>query len=211
MIKLHHALIVTFAATTGFISLWLQRIYGSTPLLEEVAPIALSSVLVTFSYIISALTTPVMFVIISVSGAIFAAHEHHTKLWWLLVGLVTTTIAISIILKGMIMLPRPDHALIQLSTYGFPSAHAAVATVIFLTGVWITYHWKNLSHKAVISSGLGISWILISLSRISLGVHGFSDVLAGVLVGTAVAAIGLAAAPRIFDYYNISMYTLEEN
>lgn len=210
MIRIPQAIFITLISATGFILLWLQRIYGSSPNYENLLILSDSSILVTFSYIISISTTPVLFIIISICGAVFAAYEHHAKLWWLLVGLITFTVAISSILKSMIMLPRPDHALIQLSTYGFPSTHAAVATVIFICGVWVTYHWKNVSQKYLISVAIAVSWFLICLSRIILDVHVLSDVLAGVLLGTAVAAISLTTAPRIFAYYGISIKTLEE-
>lgn len=210
MIKIPHAITIVISAGIGFILLWLERIYSSRPLYEGLVLVSESNFIVTAAHIVSAATTPAIFVIVCISGAVVAAHEHHAKLWWLLVGLILLGIAISGILKGLIMLPRPNHALIQLSTYGFPSTHATVATIIFLVGTWLIYHWKNFSHRLAAAIIMATSWILISISRILLGVHSLSDVLAGILLGTAIAAVALACMPYILKYYDISVQTFKE-
>lgn len=198
------------SATAGFLFLWLERIYNNGVTSDILAPLADIEVFVTGSSVISVLTSPLAAIIVGVFGAVIASAEHHAKLWMLLVGLILTGTAASLFLKGMIQLPRPDDALLQLGTYGFPSTHATVATIIFIAGTWLTYHWKNLQHRRVIITLIGFSWILISLSRIILSVHNTSDVLAGILLGTCVAATGLAAAPYIFKRLDISSQTLKE-
>ena len=42
-------------------------------------------------------------------------------------------------------------------------------------------------------------WILVCTSRIVLGVHSGSDVLAGIMIGAIIASIAILIAPRILD------------
>ena len=67
--------------------------------------------------------------------------------------------------------------------HSFPSGHAARSFMI-----------------AVLASGLGPTWLaivlwiwapLVSLARVAMGVHYFSDILAGIVVGLVVGLIGL--------------------
>jgi membrane-associated phospholipid phosphatase len=93
------------------------------------------------------------------------------------------TILTNTLLKEWLMQPRPEVlipniALIPLKSYGFPSGGAQNSLII--GGLFI---WALRTRLAWVLGSLYA--FLISLSRIYLGVHYFSDVIGGWLIGAA--------------------------
>ena len=80
--------------------------------------------------------------------------------------------------------PRPELAVYNEHSFSFPSAHAINAVVFY--GFLLYIFWqksKNLKQKILSTlAGLSIMFI-IGFSRLYLGVHYLSDVLAGYLIG----------------------------
>ena len=99
-------------------------------------------------------------------------------------------------LKGVLQRPRPpiEHALVAASGASFPSGHSFVAFSLYgiIACFAILYARQNLLRVALGCLFLLLSF-LIGLSRIYLGVHWLSDVLAAYLLGTAWLAATLAA------------------
>ena len=85
------------------------------------------------------------------------------------------------ILKSLIALPRPPNPLINVSGYSFPSGHAQTTTT-FWSSLSLYY---NIYPLAVFSITI---ILLISVSRVLLGVHTFIDVFAGIGLGFAIAS-----------------------
>lgn len=101
----------------------------------------------------------------------------------------------NVVLKDFFQSPRPFHldptfGIVQVSGWGFPSG--AAQTTVLLSGLLIDY-WKN-SWKWVIC---GVYILVISFSRIYLGVHFPSDILAGWLVGGTLVSIYLNSRTRL--------------
>ena len=84
-------------------------------------------------------------------------------------------------LKNIISRPRPDVLrLVFENGYSFPSGHAMASLAFYGFLIFLIYKYfdkKNI--KIILISLLSILIILIGLSRIYLGVHYLSDVLAG--------------------------------
>ncbi|HWS45168.1 MAG TPA: phosphatase PAP2 family protein [Acidimicrobiia bacterium] len=103
----------------------------------------------------------------------------------LLAGLVSTTV------KGIFDRPRPPvtvHAT-SVGLAAFPSGHATDAAGYFLAAAFVlalTVARRPGSQLAWIALGLFMA-ALVGVSRLVLGVHWLSDVIAGWALGTAIA------------------------
>ena len=91
------------------------------------------------------------------------------------------------VLKWMIQRPRPEgFRLIDESGYSFPSGHSMASMAFY--GLIIYFVFKNVKNKtikAVIGTILSLLILLIGMSRIYLGVHYASDVIAGFALSIA--------------------------
>lgn len=89
------------------------------------------------------------------------------------------------VLKDTFRRPRPDYALISLpKDFSFPSGHTLFSVGFY--GLIIYFIWKlniNKIIKYILTFIISIIIILICASRLYLGVHYFSDVLAGFILG----------------------------
>jgi membrane-associated phospholipid phosphatase len=96
-----------------------------------------------------------------------------------------TGFTLNLILKYVIARTRPDIApLIQEILFSYPSGHSMNAFVFYALLAYLTFHFTR---NTVLTLGItGVCMILILLigvSRVYLGVHYPSDVLAGFLAG----------------------------
>jgi membrane-associated phospholipid phosphatase len=95
---------------------------------------------------------------------------------------------LNVFLKHLFLRPRPyfDNPILTLTTYSFPSGHTMMATVFygtlcaFVVSVARNWLWRTLA----ISIALFMI-ALVGFSRIYLGVHYLSDVLAAIAEGLA--------------------------
>jgi len=91
------------------------------------------------------------------------------------------------LLKGHVARARPTLVphLVQVSSYSFPSAHAANAAVVWLTlAALASQVTPSAAARAYILTGAALLVAAIGASRVYLGVHWPSDVLAGWGLGT---------------------------
>lgn len=104
---------------------------------------------------------------------------------------VASASVIIVFMKEMFMRARPENAsaiISELSDGSFPSGHAGMAAAFFVSSAYVfaprVQSWVRREMLIVVCAGAGI---LIGLSRIALGVHWFSDVLAGWSLGIFLA------------------------
>jgi undecaprenyl-diphosphatase len=93
-----------------------------------------------------------------------------SKLW---AGFISAGI-ISYILKFFIERPRPLISLLEKSMNSFPSGHA---TVIFTIFIILFYNLKKYKYLWLALA------VLTGFSRMYLGVHYFTDVIGGIIIG----------------------------
>ena len=95
------------------------------------------------------------------------------------------------LLKHIVQRPRPtEYRLIDESGYSFPSGHSMVSAAVY--GLFIYLIFKNVKNKYIKCFSiiaLSVLIILIGGSRIYLGVHYTSDVLAGFLISISYLVI----------------------
>lgn len=95
------------------------------------------------------------------------------------------------VLKRIVQRPRPtEYRLIEESGYSFPSGHSMVSAAFY--GFFIYLIFKNVKNKYIkwISIfSLSLLIILIGISRIYLGVHYTSDVMAGFVISISYLVI----------------------
>ncbi len=93
--------------------------------------------------------------------------------------------ALGFALKNMFAIPRPAGELIGTTDlFSFPSGHATVATLFFGSLVCVAAgRIKNQLLRFVIVAFFVLAIVFVSLSRLYLGVHWFSDVLGGITLG----------------------------
>lgn len=91
---------------------------------------------------------------------------------------------INVILKNLIQRPRPTiYPLILETGYSFPSGHSMASMAFYGYLIYLIYkHISNTNLKYTLMFMLGILIILIGISRVYLGVHYISDVIAGFLI-----------------------------
>lgn len=96
-------------------------------------------------------------------------------------------VLINYILKNTIQRQRPTGVrLIVEKGYSFPSAHAMLSAFIYGFIAYLIYKKINNSkRKYVVLLAFSLLILWIGFTRIYLGVHYFSDVIAGFLLGTA--------------------------
>jgi len=107
---------------------------------------------------------------------------------------------LNLFLKQIFARPRPhfDNALAVLATYSFPSGHTLAATVFYgtLCALIVSRCRRWLWRVLTIVAG-GSLVLLVGFSRIYLGVHYLSDVLAAIAEGLAWLAFCLISVEEL--------------
>jgi undecaprenyl-diphosphatase len=117
--------------------------------------------------------------------------------WPWLTGLalaVPTGLLINMLLKHLFHRARPalDEPLVTLATYSFPSGHTAGSTLFYgFLAAYIGYRMRDKRVRAACVTVWLFMAALVGFSRVYLGVHYFSDVLAAFAWSLAWLALSL--------------------
>ncbi|MDX2457267.1 MAG: bifunctional DedA family/phosphatase PAP2 family protein, partial [Gammaproteobacteria bacterium] len=125
--------------------------------------------------------------------------KRYTKAAWHWVAVYVSAGLLTWVLKNTVQVPRP---LAAYNGYSFPSAHSSMSLAVYGFLALIIARELHITRRWLPYFGAGLVIVSIALSRLYLGVHWFSDVLAGLLLGLVwVALIGIAydrhPAPRL--------------
>lgn len=95
--------------------------------------------------------------------------------------------SLNIILKNVFVRQRPNELrLIEETGYGFPSGHAMASTAVYGLLLYIVFREvKNKKIRNIACILLAILIFIIDMSRIYVGVHYASDVIAGTCLSIA--------------------------
>ncbi|EGH41948.1 DedA:phosphoesterase, PA-phosphatase related protein, partial [Pseudomonas syringae pv. pisi str. 1704B] len=100
------------------------------------------------------------------------------------------------ILKTFFARARPEVLLEPLTTYSMPSGHSSAAFALFMTLAVLAGRGQPVRLRLTWMLVAGIPALAIALSRVYLGVHWPTDILAGMLLAFCVCAASLAFIQR---------------
>ncbi|MCJ2015760.1 phosphatase PAP2 family protein [Methylobacterium sp. J-076] len=131
-------------------------------------------------------------VFVTLAVAAYLALTERRRIATYVVGAVGSGELVSTVLKLFYHRPRPDlvpHGM-EVFTASFPSGHAMMSAIAYLTlAILLARVDRNRRVKAfVLVLGVGVT-LLVGISRVYLGVHWPSDVMAGWCVGAAWASL----------------------
>lgn len=132
---------------------------------------------------------------IAVGLLLFARRRLKALAFW--AAAVITTDAIVWISKVAYERPRPPDALVSTTGDSFPSAHSATAAVVAI-GLVLVFVSITEHRRRWLSAAAGWA-VLMAASRVYLRAHWFTDVVAGVAIGAAVALAFALLIDRWFD------------
>lgn len=129
----------------------------------------------------SALATPVVLLVLLLVVIAFAPGR--APGWCCTINLVLVVL-LNQILKFIVQRPRPEgFRLAVVSGFSFPSGHSMVAMAFFGLLAWFVWRYeKNRWMRNLLVIAFSIVILMIGISRVYLGVHYASDVLAGFCV-----------------------------
>ncbi|MEA3015472.1 MAG: undecaprenyl-diphosphatase [Sphingomonadales bacterium] len=105
---------------------------------------------------------------------------------------VTGGAVLGILLKSLFVRPRPEIVphLVDVQSASFPSGHALNSAIVYLTlGALLARTQSSRRVKAYLLGAAILLTLIVGSSRVYLGVHWPSDVVAGWCVGAAWAAL----------------------
>ena len=194
------ALVLTAAAWAfGLIA---QQVVSGAPLTELDAAIATwlhrraGPPWTALMFAITHLHSTVAISCYAIGAATFLARRRR---WRSVVTVIVTVfggLTLNVLMKLAFQRPRPsfDDPLLTLNTYSFPSGHVAGSTIFYgLCLAWVYRRTRLLSWRlAALSFAIAVL-ALVGLSRMVLGVHYLSDVVAAFAEGIAWLALCLTA------------------
>ncbi len=103
-------------------------------------------------------------------------------------------------LKAYFAEPRPPYPFpaVMEHSFAFPSGHATTAAVVYGFFAILVYSSRRpLRHRLLVVCALMMAILAVGASRLYLGVHVLSDVLAGFALGGACAALGFFVSTAV--------------
>lgn len=150
---------------------------------------------------ISALGSNTVLVGLVAVAAVLLAMTHRLGPAVMLASTTAAVLLLNVVLKSVFGRVRPDFLAdsVMVETSSFPSSHAMISAVVYLLLAGIAAREMAGPARVVTTIGLGVALVIaIGFSRVYLGAHWPSDVLAGWLIGAlgALVAWRLARAPK---------------
>jgi undecaprenyl-diphosphatase len=139
------------------------------------------------------------FVVICLSVAILAYYYRGFKYSLFFVFSVFLGAVSVYILKNIFNISRPEGGIILAEGHSFPSGHATIATIFFIMLIYIFSDLIKGYWKYVFNFLCLLAIFLVSVSRIYLGVHWFSDVYFGVFLGSILSLILIKIFENVTD------------
>ena len=112
-------------------------------------------------------------------GSVLISHRKYTKAF-LLIFFTQATFVVTDCIKNIVCRERPC----EYEGFSFPSAHCAPTMCFYGILIYLVLHYvKSEFWRYFLSAVFGIWIFMVAISRMWLGVHFPSDVIAGLLLG----------------------------
>lgn len=131
-----------------------------------------------------------------VAAALLVATRHWRSAVALGVSFVLAQVAVQAI-KVLIERPRPEQAVDHASGFSFPSAHSATAMAIYATLAVIGMRRTRGPVRIAIGLAAGLVILAVGVTRVYLGAHYPTDVLAGWMAGAVVVLASWSLVGRL--------------
>lgn len=156
--------------------------------------------MITVSWIFGPVVLPIL---VAIGGAFWG---WRTGQWFnvaVLVGSMALAGLLALVLKLVVDRPRPPDEYWQIPdgvhTASFPSGHTLCATTLVLVTGYLAWRTERSLHVLLWWAGGSLVTIgLVALSRLYLGFHFLTDVLAGACVGVAILGVAIGVV-RMHD------------
>jgi len=146
-------------------------------------------------------TVPVLILVATVGVVELWRHRRMTILAFLLVT-VFSTMAVYNATKLIVNRPRPDISqLVGATGSSFPSGHSATAAAAYAALALVLGRGMGRRGRVVLAAVAGAITAAVAASRILLGVHWLTDVIAGISVGWGCFAVcSIAFGGRVLHF-----------
>lgn len=139
-----------------------------------------------------------MSVVVAVAGIVVFLRDRTIRAAVAPAVAFAAAMAVTEVIKVAVARPRPPSALrlsLAEQTFSYPSGHAAGACAGLVTAAAVLARTRR--SRAVLVACAAVWAIVVAATRVYLGVHWSTDVIAGLLVGSALSILvsALAAAP----------------
>ena len=116
---------------------------------------------------------------------IFLVFLVNRKVSYICLGASIIQTSLNRVIKAIVRRPRPNvDVFIRESNFSFPSGHAMAITCLY--GLLIYYLYKSeIRYRKLLIVICVLIIVLVSLSRVYLGVHYFSDIIGGILLSSS--------------------------
>ena len=132
----------------------------------------------------SAALGPTVLAVIAVGLSVYFFIKKRWRHFYIILSSLVGGYFLTELLKNIIGSPRPADALVSLSDFSFPSGHAtAIAGALILIVYFFAPFIRSKSWRWILVVGLFILTLLVGASRLVLGVHWLSDIIAGYSLG----------------------------
>ena len=161
------------------------------------------------THLISNFATPIVKIITNFGGATFLIFLtavlfviiKNKKIGASIIANLSFAAILNTLLKNVLQRPRPtEHRIIDESGYSFPSGHSMVSMAFYGFFIYLIYKYvKNKYLKWIVITILSLLICSIGISRIYLGVHYASDVLAGFLVAISYLIVYVSIIKNVLE------------
>lgn len=194
----------------GILSICGATAFAVTVLLAHNGPLPMDTAVYSFlsAHVISHTLTPVIVMFTQMSGVatliawcvlilVISCAVHHWRIGAAVAVNLAAEALINEIIKRIVGRPRPpiEHRLIAEQGFSFPSGHAMASTAFYGFLIYLVYRYWRRTVKWIAIVLLALIPPTVMFTRVYLGVHYASDVLAGCLY--SIAYLTLLSIPLI--------------